>query len=133
DIIVFEGVTANGQPNTKQVYLGQGKGPDGVDYGNGFYRNIHRGVSENFIEDASFIKLRNVTLSYQFPSAILSRTKFITGASFSLTGNNLWLHTDYSGFDPESSSMSSGSISDGFAGFTYPATRSFLATLNLSF
>ncbi|MDQ3847119.1 MAG: SusC/RagA family TonB-linked outer membrane protein, partial [Bacteroidota bacterium] len=68
DMIVFEGVTANGQPNTKQVYLGQGKGPDGVDYGNGFYRNIHRGVSENFIEDASFIKLRNVTLSYQFPS-----------------------------------------------------------------
>ena len=133
ETIVFEGVTANGQPNTKPVYLGQGKGPDGVDYGNGFYRNVHRGVSQNFIEDASFVKLRNVTLSYQLPASLLSRTKVISGANISLTGNNLWLHTDYSGFDPESSSMSSGSIADGFAGFTYPAVRSFLATLNLSF
>lgn len=130
---VFEGVTANGQPNTKVVYLGQGKGPDGVDYGNGFYRNVHRGVSENFIEDASFVKLRNVTLSYNLPSGLLSRTRVISGASISLSGNNLWLSTDYSGFDPESSSMGSGSVSSGFAGFTYPATRSYMATLNLSF
>lgn len=130
---VFEGVTAGGQPNTKVVYLGQGTGPDGVNYGNGFYRNVYRGVSENFIEDASFVKLRNVTLSYQLPSGLLSRTKVISGASIALTGNNVWLSTDYSGFDPESSSMGSGSVSSGFAGFTYPATRSFIATLNLSF
>jgi outer membrane receptor protein involved in Fe transport len=133
ETIVFQGVTADGQPNTKAVYLGQGTGPDGVNYGNGYYRNIYRGVSENFIEDASFIKLRNVTLSYQLPSQLLTRTKFLTGASVALSGNNVWLHTDYTGFDPESSSMSAGSISDGFAGFTYPATRSFMLTLNLSF
>lgn len=133
DMIVFEGVTANGQPNTKQVFLGMGTGPDNVNYGNGFYRNIHRGVSENFIEDASFIKLRTLTLSYQLPASLVSRTKVLSGVNIALTGNNLWLHTDYTGFDPESSSMSSGSIADGFAGFTYPAVRSYLATLNLSF
>ncbi len=132
-MMVLQGVMANGQPHTKRFYIGQGKGSDGVDYGNGFYRNIHRAVSENFIEDASFVKLRNVTLSYALPSNILARTKVITGASIAITGNNLWLSTKYSGYDPESSSFSSGSISDGFAGFTYPATRSYLVSLNLSF
>ncbi|MFB0907597.1 MAG: SusC/RagA family TonB-linked outer membrane protein, partial [Spirosomataceae bacterium] len=54
--IVFEGVTADGQPNTKEVFLGQGTGPDGVNYGAGFYRNVYRGVTENFVEDASWVR-----------------------------------------------------------------------------
>jgi hypothetical protein len=115
------------------VYLGQGTGPDGVDYGNGYYRNVHRGVSENFVEDASWIRLRSATLSYSVPQTVLSKTKLITGASIALTGNNLWLHTDFTGFDPESSSNSAGSVVDAFSGFTYPATRSYIVTLNLSF
>jgi TonB-linked SusC/RagA family outer membrane protein len=133
DTKVFEGVTANGAPNTKPVWMGQGRGPDGVDYGVGYYRLVHRGVSENFVEDASFIKLRNVTLSYQLPSKALAFTKFVSGASVAVTGNNLWISTDYTGFDPESSSFGSGSSADGFAGFTYPGTRSFMVSLNLSF
>lgn len=133
DVITFPGVLADGQPNTKPVYLGQGTGPDAVNYGNGYYRNVYRGISENFIEDASFIKLRTVSLSYSLPPGILSKTKVITAASVSVTGNNLWLKTDYTGFDPESSSAHSGSIADGFSGFTYPATRSYMVSLNLSF
>ncbi|ANE52105.1 SusC/RagA family TonB-linked outer membrane protein [Flavisolibacter tropicus] len=133
ETVVFEGVKSDGSPNTKPVWLGQGVGPDGVNYGNGFYRNVYRGVSENFVEDASFVKLRNVTIAYQLPESLLHKTKFITGASIALSGNNLWLSTDYTGFDPESSSNSAASLADGFAGFTYPATRSYMVTLNLSF
>jgi TonB-linked SusC/RagA family outer membrane protein len=134
ETIVFAGVLADGTPNTKPVYLGMGKGPDGVDYGNGFYRNIHRGVTENFVEDASWIRLRSLSLSYSLPTDIVSRGNIFRGASISLTGNNLWLKTDYSGFDPEASSFTAGSnASDAFAGFTYPSVRSFLVTLNLQF
>jgi hypothetical protein len=134
ETVVFPGVLADGTPNTKPVYLGMGKGPDGVDYGNGYYRNVYRGVTENFVEDASWIRLRSLTLTYSFPSTILSKTKILRGANISLTGNNLWLSTDYSGFDPESSSFTAGSnASEGFSGFTYPGVRSFLATLNLQF
>jgi TonB-linked SusC/RagA family outer membrane protein len=133
ETIVFDGVTADGAPNKKPVFLGMGIGPDGVDYGNGFYRNVHRGNSQNFIEDASWIRLRNVTATYALRSSWLAKTKFISGASVSLTGNNLWLHTDYSGFDPEGSSFSSGSVVDGFTGFTYPSTRSYIVTVNLTF
>lgn len=134
ETIVFEGVLADGTPNTKPVYLGMGKGPDGVNYGNGFYRNVHRGVTENFVEDASWVRLRSLSLSYQLSPTILSRLKVIKGAGISLTGNNLWLSTDYTGFDPESSSFTAGSnASEAFSGFTYPGVRSFLATLSLQF
>lgn len=132
--IVFNGVLADGTANTKPVYLGQAKGPDGVDYGAGFYRNYYRGASENFIENASWVRLRSLSLSYTVPGQWLSPTKTISGATVSFTGNNLWLHTKYTGFDPETSSSPSGSnASDSFSGFTYPATRSFLFSLNLQF
>jgi TonB-linked SusC/RagA family outer membrane protein len=132
--IVFNGVLANGTRNTKAVYLGQGVGPDGVDYGVGFYRNYFRGSSENFVEDASWVRLRSVSLSYALPAAWLKNTKVLSGASVSFTGNNLWLHTKYTGFDPETSSTSAGSnASDSFSGFTYPATKSYLFSVNLQF
>ncbi|MEJ7588352.1 MAG: hypothetical protein WKI04_12395 [Ferruginibacter sp.] len=50
-----------------------------------------------------------------------------------LTGNNLWLITDYTGYDPELSSTSSASNADAFAGFTYPAVRSYLVSVNINF
>ncbi|GAB3533953.1 SusC/RagA family TonB-linked outer membrane protein [Pontibacter brevis] len=132
NVIVFDGVLADGTPNTKPVWLGQGVGPDGVNYGNGFYRNVHRGVSENFVEDASWVRLRSLTLNYRLPEQWFNSI-FIRNANVSLTGNNLWLSTNYSGYDPENSSTPSGSNVDGFAGFTYPAVRSYLFTLNLGF
>jgi TonB-linked SusC/RagA family outer membrane protein len=134
ETIVFPGVLADGTPNTKPVYLGQATGPDGVNYGNGYYRNVYRGITENFIEDASWIRLRSVSMSYTVPAELLSKTKVLKGAVISLTGNNLWLKTDYTGFDPEASSFSSGSnAAEGFSGFTYPGVRSFLATVNIQF
>jgi len=127
---VFNGVLADGTPNTKTVWLGQGVGPDGVNYGAGYYRNVYRGISENFIEDASWVRLRTATLSYALPQKWITNT-FIKNLSLSFTGNNLILITDYKGFDPESSSTPSGSNVNGFAGFTYPALRSFVFTLNI--
>ena len=94
--IVFPGVLADGTPNTKAVYVGQGVGPDGVNYGDGYYRLVYRGVTENFVQDASWVRLRTVSLSYNLPSKWLKGT-FISNASLSFTGNNLWLSTPYNG------------------------------------
>lgn len=129
---VFEGVLADGTPNTKQVWLDQGVGPDGVNYGEGYYRNYYRVLSEPFVQDASWIRLRSASLSYSLPAKWLPANA-IRNASLSVTGNNLWLHTDYYGLDPESLSADSGSNVDGSAGFTYPSARSFLFTLNVGF
>jgi len=131
---VFPGVLADGSPNTQSVYMGMGKGlaSDPRDYGNGYYRNIHRTVSEVFIEDASWTRLRNLSLSYKIPAKWL-KTNLIKDATLTFTGNNLILWTDYSGFDPETSSTPAGSNADGFTGFAYPAVRSYLFSINVNF
>ena len=133
DIKVFGVVLADGTPNTKAVWLGQGTGPDGVNYGSaGFYRATYRGITENFVEDASWVRLRNLSLAYTIPGTILKKG-IIKNATVTLTGNNLALITDYTGFDPESSSTSAGSNIDAFSGFTYPALRSYLVSININF
>ena len=132
DFRVFEGVLANGNRNTKSVWLGQGVGPDAVNYTEGYYRNSYRTVSENFVQDASFIKLRTVDLSYTLPTKWLPN-KVIRRATVSATANNIILYTPFYGLDPESSSTNSGSNIDGFAGFTYPGARTFLFSLNVGF
>lgn len=131
--IVFPGVLEDGTPNTKPVFPGQGIGPDGVDYGDGYYRRFYRGVTEEFVEDASWVRLRSVSLGYNLPSSIF-KNSFVKGAGISFTGNNLWLSTPYNGFDPEASDASSGDLTaSSQAGFTYPQLRSFLFTLNVNF
>jgi hypothetical protein len=129
---VFEGVLADGTPNTKQVWLDQGVGPDGVNYGEGYYRNNYRAISEPFVSDASWVRLRSLSLAYALPAKWLPKN-LIRNASVAFTGNNLWLHTKYYGLDPESVSADSGSNVDGTAGFTYPAARTMLFTINVGF
>lgn len=129
---VFEGVLADGTPNTKAVWLDQGIGPDGVNYGEGYYRVYHRRAGETFTTDASWIRLRSASLTYKFPKTWFGGN-FVKNASVSLTGNNLILVTKYFGMDPETNSASSGSNVDGFTGFTYPSARSFFLTFNVGF
>jgi TonB-linked SusC/RagA family outer membrane protein len=131
--IVFPGVLADGTPNTKPVYLGQGVGPDGVDYGDGYYRRTYRGVTEVFVQDASWVRLRSIGLSYSLPESWL-KGSFVKSLAVSFTGNNLWLSTPYNGFDPEASDAISGDLTaSSQAGFTYPQLRSYLFTINATF
>ncbi|MEB2779671.1 SusC/RagA family TonB-linked outer membrane protein [Algoriphagus sp. C2-6-M1] len=130
ETIVFPGVIADGSQNTKAVWLGQGVGPDGVNYGAGYWRNHYRGVSENFVNDASFIKLRNITLAYSLQPSLLERTPFRT-ARISLAANNIILSTPWDGFDPESFSAGAGGNAVGFTGLGFPGVQSYFVTLNL--
>lgn len=130
DTVVFPGVLEDGSTNTKEVWLGQGVGPDGVDYGAGYWRNYYRGASENFVNDASFIKLRNVTLAYNFQPSLLERTPFRT-ARISVAANNIILSTPWDGFDPESFSAGAGGNAIGFTGLGFPGVQSVFFNLNL--
>ncbi|SHN20108.1 TonB-linked outer membrane protein, SusC/RagA family [Cyclobacterium lianum] len=130
DFRVFEGVLADGSPNTQEVWLGQGVGPDGVDYGAGYWRNHYRTTSENFVSDASFIKLRNLTLAYNLNPAILGSTPF-RSARVSVAANNIILYTPWDGFDPESFSAGAGGNAIGFTGLGFPGVQSVFFNLNL--
>lgn len=130
DIVVFPGVLEDGSQNTKEVWLGQGEGPDGVNYGAGYWRNYYRGSSENFVNDASFIKLRNITLAYSLQPQVLEKTPF-RSLRVSLAANNIILSTPWDGFDPESFSSGAGGNAIGFTGLGFPGVQSYYFTLNL--
>jgi len=129
---VFEGFLANGSANTQPVWLGQGVGPDNRNYGAGFYRNTYRSISENFVQDASFLKLRNITLGYSFDPRMLEKT-FIKSLRASVAANNIILYTPWDGFDPESFSAGAGGNAVGLTGLGFPGVQSLFFTLNLGF
>ncbi|MCB0692506.1 MAG: hypothetical protein KDC16_12745, partial [Saprospiraceae bacterium] len=123
-VTVFDGVKASdGGTNDIAVvadqawYQGNGGG-----FGN---------VSEHFIEDGSFTRLRYVTLSYDFNS--LAKKIGLGNLSFSVTGRNLILSTPYTGYDPELSLVGSSSNGQGLDYFQLPNTKSFIFGLNASF
>src|SRR4029078_13598892 len=53
------------------------------------------------IEDASFMRLKGITVGYNFPESILRRTAIVKAAKFYVTGRNILTWTKYSGPDPE--------------------------------
>ncbi|WP_432714045.1 SusC/RagA family TonB-linked outer membrane protein [Pedobacter sp.] len=89
-------------------------------------------AENNGFQDASWIRLQNVSLSYDLPKMWLKKS-FIRSASVSVTANNLWLSTSFNGFDPEASAYGSGSNSVGYVGTGVPATRNIFVGLNVNF
>ncbi len=83
-----------------------------------------------YIEDASYIRLRNLRFTYLFPKKILSKLN-LGGASFFVFGNNLLTWTRYKGYDPEISFPSV--LTPGIDVGRYPRKREFGAGLNLTF
>jgi TonB-linked SusC/RagA family outer membrane protein len=89
------------------------------------------GPSEQFIEDGSFVRLREVTLSYAWRTPFVQRLGF-QSIDFSATGRNLWLATDYSGVDPETN-LTGPSNGQGLDYFNNPSTRSYQFTVRFNY
>lgn len=86
---------------------------------------------EEFIYDASYVKLREAKLSYTLPEKLL-RSTFVKGATFSVLGNNLWIiHKNLPDADPEAGT-SSGNI-QGFQSGVMPTTRVISFNVKLNF
>lgn len=80
--------------------------------------------SSRFIEDGSYLRLGSATLGYNVP---LKNKKWISNLRLTLTGNNLFVITSYSGYDPEvnANRVSNGVPSLGIGWTTYPMARSY--------
>ena len=83
------------------------------------------------IEDASYLKLSNITLGYTFPKKVINKIG-LTKLRLYATGNNLFTWTPYTGFDPEVSTMSSA-LTPGVDFGAYPRSRSFVFGVNVAF
>ncbi|MEL7162173.1 MAG: SusC/RagA family TonB-linked outer membrane protein, partial [Bacteroidota bacterium] len=92
-------------------------------------------VSTRYLEDGDFLRLNNATLGYNFDLQRLGIGNVVKNIRLYLTGQNLLLFTDYSGFDPE---LNTGSSIDGIQTFgidyfSYPRGRTFLFGLDVTF
>jgi len=86
--------------------------------------------SDRFIEDGSFVRVKNITLGYTLPKSVSAKAKF-SDINIYVSGYNLLTWTDYSGFDPEITSGSN--VSPGTDAGIYPVARTLTAGLRLSF
>ena len=108
---VFEGVLANGEQNAQQVTLGQ------TNYYNAGGAGL---IEEQFIErDIYFLRLRDITLAYSFPKELAEKTKVFRTLQLNLTGNNLWLKSNYSGADPDVNGLNASARGSGAVGFDF--------------
>ena len=93
-------------------------------------------VSDRFIEDGSYVRLKALTLGYNLPTENIS---WCSRARIYLTGSNLVTFTNYPGLDPESNTVGTDEQDAasrsriGIDQGAYPSARSFLVGLNLSF
>ncbi|MBJ6367280.1 SusC/RagA family TonB-linked outer membrane protein [Snuella sedimenti] len=88
--------------------------------------------SDRFLEDGSYIRLKNISLTYNVPKSFLENN-FLKSASIFIQGNNLLTFTKYSGLDPEVSAFGSSALLSGYDELTLPQSKSYSIGVNIGF
>ena len=83
---------------------------------------LNNADNSRFLEDGSYLRLKNVTLSYDLPSTMLGKAG-IRAVKVFVTGTNLWTITEYSGFDPEVNVFNNTSTAQGTDFLTFPQSK----------
>ncbi|MDR0542046.1 MAG: SusC/RagA family TonB-linked outer membrane protein [Dysgonamonadaceae bacterium] len=126
---LFKGVTADGQANTKYVDASDAKKslfPFGSTYSGNF-------ANSSYVYDASYVKLRELSISYNLPKRLLKKLKVLNDVNLSLIGHNLWIiHKNLPYADPEEG-QASGNASIGYQTAAYPSVRTFAFNIQLKF
>ncbi|MBK7907989.1 MAG: SusC/RagA family TonB-linked outer membrane protein [Gemmatimonadetes bacterium] len=113
----FEQVTANGEL-----------------LGNVRYGAFSAGDSRPYIQSGTFLKLREVTVSYQAPATFVS--KWLKGAKdlrLSLSGRNLWVKSDYWSYDPEFNNFGNSAFNRFIDLAPYPTSRQFYLSVDVGY
>jgi len=119
--ILLSGVKEDGTPNDKVVSV---EGANGYS----FYNSM---PEQQYVYDASYVKLRELGLSYRLPSKFLAKT-FITNMILSVNGSNLWIiHKNLPYADPEAG-LSSGNL-QGFQTGVLPTSKEYNFNMKVQF
>jgi len=138
---VAQGVLPNGQANTLVIGTGLPTAtfnPATASRGQaffgpaGFYNNFSATLTEPFIESTSWIRLREVTLSYKFPKAVTDALTVTRSIELFASGRNLWLSTAYTGVDPETS-LTGATNAQGLDYFNFPNTKTYTFGIKVGF
>jgi iron complex outermembrane receptor protein len=92
-------------------------------------------VSDRYLKNGAYLRLNNLALGYTFNTTKLGIGRWVQSLRMSLTGQNLFVITDYDGFDPEVNTdrQINGIQSYGIDYLSYPKARSFIFGLQVSF
>ena len=139
DAVTVSGVDADGNAveqtyKSGETYTIKGADKSGDYMIQQYYANYAKN-SHNLITDTNWLRLRQLSLSYDFTSLIKSQN-VVKGLTATVMGNNLWLLTNYKGMDPEVSSAGSGTGGAGSMGIDYcgvPSTAGLTFGVNLTF
>ncbi|MGJ8745595.1 SusC/RagA family TonB-linked outer membrane protein [Polaribacter sp.] len=99
-----------------------------------YYRSStsYNRAAEVLVQDASWVKLRTIGITYNFDGAILKKLN-MRNLSITANANNLLLWTPYEGYDPEGSQYSAGTNVYGFTGLSTPISESYSLGVKLGF
>jgi len=137
------GLNTKGNPSRNSVASGGGvllPGVDATGKANATYAsNSNYGLfgyarqpNKAFVYDASFVKLREVVISYSLPKSVVNSLKVFKGIDLSLIGRNLWIiHKNLPYADPEEI-VSAGNL-QGYQGGAYPAVKTYTFNVKLRF
>jgi TonB-linked SusC/RagA family outer membrane protein len=97
-----------------------------------FGNTFNNRFSSRFVEDASYLRIKNVTIGYKFNEQLLSKLRLRSLRVYA-SGTNVWTLTNYSGADPEVNSLDGSTTAQGLDLYTFPQVRTILVGLNLGF
>jgi hypothetical protein len=135
--IILKGVqldaTGKATPNTTRI--------DESDINQGLYSfsSAYGEADKEFVYDASYVKLRELAITYSLPRHSIEKIGFLKGLNFSLSGRNLWIiHKNLPYADPEQGqALGSGSSGQnggmGFQNGAYPTSRTIAGTVKFTF
>ena len=127
EYVILDGVQDDGnggwKPNETPVYIDEN-----------YYRSSshYNRAAEILIQDASWVKLRNVSLTYTLPKKWLKKS-FLDKVQINAGGGNFLLWTPFRGFDPEGSQYAAGSNTYGFTGLNIPLTQTYSFGVKFNF
>jgi len=152
DQLILDGAIRNGGTNdapvyenktftflADQMYTIKGVSTSGRKIIQDYWSDFYARESANFMVKTNWLRLRNVSMSYNFSDGVLKNagvSKVVKGLTATLTGTNLWLLTNYKGLDPEASAAGSGVTGSSSVGIDYngvPSTAGVMFGLNFRF
>lgn len=100
--------------------------------------NNYNVISSRWVEDGSFIRLKNVSLSYSIPESLISKQKLVRGIRATFGAQNLYTFTKYTGYDPEvgasvGANVNSGNQAIGLDYGRYPLTPIYTFSVGVNF
>jgi hypothetical protein len=106
--------------------------PDGDGTPKGLER-LNQPAPQSYVQEASYIKLREVGLHYTVPTTFINQTfgQSLKQIRLGLSASNVWMWTTYNGYDPEVSTFGTQAINQSVSVAPYPTSRKVMFNIKL--